>query len=440
MARRGGNCVATLVANWKGTATRWNSIGALEIDNSEIKLWRNMSKSWMLTGFDDYHFGWLRDELKCQMPNQEGCATMPDGQEARAVMEGYIGGYSPNQNGMDLCLISPDSLKATNHKKSGKSAIKDYFPGTRAGQRLREYLFIVIRIPPPHKTSFDTSDTNDMKEDKSLFALSSIVSFQERGRGYELDTAASLHETMEHLRQDEIEDLSLSPPAVGSMQIAGSNGFGHNIEFISQAYLKNRSSEIDKEVEDDTSIANKDQSLPIVRKRRENMILYRGSYPDDYDYRDDSQSVFVSSKSYERNLSLGQTTLLPDSYPRNSTFFSRVEQLNFKGASTLFLWDFEEREKLLELYERVSGARMHASFIQPAPYDVHDQLDPDIPVGTRGYRYDRYYICIEEMRQSVWIIVQCINQMPRDMIKVDDRYKGSPISLRLTPSSFGTSV
>jgi len=29
-----------------------------------------------------------------------------------------------------------------------------------------------------------------MKEDESLFALSGIVSFQERGRGYELDTAA----------------------------------------------------------------------------------------------------------------------------------------------------------------------------------------------------------------------------------------------------------
>ncbi|KAM3382990.1 ABC transporter G family member 26-like [Capsicum galapagoense] len=71
---------------------------------------------------------------------------------------------------------------------------------------------------------------------------------------------------MEHLRQDEIEDLSLSPPAVGSMQIAGSNGFGHNIEFMSQAYLRNRSSEIDIEVEDDTSIADKDQPLPIFRK------------------------------------------------------------------------------------------------------------------------------------------------------------------------------
>ncbi|KAM3341164.1 hypothetical protein P3S68_028799 [Capsicum galapagoense] len=71
---------------------------------------------------------------------------------------------------------------------------------------------------------------------------------------------------MEHLRQDEIEDLSLSPPVVGSMQIAGSNGFGHNIEFMSQAYLRNRSSEIDIDVEDDTSIANKDQPLPIFLK------------------------------------------------------------------------------------------------------------------------------------------------------------------------------
>ncbi|KAG2657363.1 hypothetical protein PVAP13_1KG147754 [Panicum virgatum] len=34
------------------------------------------------------------------------------------------------------------------------------------------------------------------------------------------------------------------------------------------------------------------------------------------------------------------------------------------GASTPFLWAFEEREKLLEFYERVSGARMHASFIE----------------------------------------------------------------------------
>jgi len=32
------------------------------------------------------------------------------------------------------------------------------------------------------------------------------------------------------------------------------------------------------------------------------------------------------------------------------------------GAFTPFLWAFEEREKLMEFYERVSGARMHAGY------------------------------------------------------------------------------
>nr|ULT85698.1 NADH dehydrogenase subunit 7 [Pterodon emarginatus] len=177
------------------------------------------------------------------------------------------------------------------------------------------------------------------------------------------------------------------------------------------------------------------------------------------------------------------------------------------GASTPSLWAFEEREKLLEFYERVSGARMHASFIRPggvaqalplglcrdidsftqqfasrideleemstgnriwkqrlvdigtvtaqqakdwgfsgvmlrgpgvcwdsrraAPYDVHDQSDPDVPVGTRGDRYDRYCIRIEEMRQSLRIIVQCPNKMPSGMIKADDRKLCPPSRCRM---------
>jgi NADH dehydrogenase (ubiquinone) Fe-S protein 2 len=35
------------------------------------------------------------------------------------------------------------------------------------------------------------------------------------------------------------------------------------------------------------------------------------------------------------------------------------------GAMTPLLWAFEEREKLLEFYERVSGARMHAAYFRP---------------------------------------------------------------------------
>jgi NADH dehydrogenase (ubiquinone) Fe-S protein 2 len=45
------------------------------------------------------------------------------------------------------------------------------------------------------------------------------------------------------------------------------------------------------------------------------------------------------------------------------------------GALTPFLWAFEEREKLMEFYERVSGARMHAAYIRPSGVSL------DIPVG-----------------------------------------------------------
>ena len=50
------------------------------------------------------------------------------------------------------------------------------------------------------------------------------------------------------------------------------------------------------------------------------------------------------------------------------------------GAMTPFLWAFEEREKLLEFYERVSGARMHAAYfrIGGVSYDLPINLLNDI--------------------------------------------------------------
>jgi NADH-quinone oxidoreductase subunit D len=45
------------------------------------------------------------------------------------------------------------------------------------------------------------------------------------------------------------------------------------------------------------------------------------------------------------------------------------------GAMTPMLWGFEEREKLMEFYERVSGARMHANYFRPG--GVHR----DMPAG-----------------------------------------------------------
>ena len=45
------------------------------------------------------------------------------------------------------------------------------------------------------------------------------------------------------------------------------------------------------------------------------------------------------------------------------------------GALAPFLWGFEEREKLLEFYERVSSARMHAARIRP------EGGAQDLPIG-----------------------------------------------------------
>lgn len=166
------------------------------------------------------------------------------------------------------------------------------------------------------------------------------------------------------------------------------------------------------------------------------------------------------------------------------------------GAFTPFLWLFEEREKLMEFSERVSGARMHAAYVRPGgvsqdmplgimddiyqwatqfssrvdeveelltanpiwrsrlvgiapydldkaldwgfsgpmlrctglawdlrkqqPYDAYADMDFDIPVGTHGDSYDRYLIRVEEMRQSLRIIKQCLDKMPPGPVKVED--------------------
>jgi len=54
------------------------------------------------------------------------------------------------------------------------------------------------------------------------------------------------------------------------------------------------------------------------------------------------------------------------------------------------------------------------------PYLVYDRLRFDVPVGTVGDCYDRYLVRMEEMRQSVRIIHQCLDQLPGGPVNVDD--------------------
>ncbi len=138
---------------------------------------------------------------------------------------------------------------------------------------------------------------------------------------------------------------------------------------------------------------------------------------------------------------------LPDSMPKYTKTKwrkkSEVERLNkVRDGSLLdFLQDFTERfPKCVDEYETlltdnriwkqrtvgigvVSPERaMQLGFTGPMlrgsgvewdlrrkqPYEVYDQLDFKIPVGTNGDCYDRYLVRVEEMRQSNEIIRQCI--------------------------------
>ena len=172
------------------------------------------------------------------------------------------------------------------------------------------------------------------------------------------------------------------------------------------------------------------------------------------------------------------------------------------GAVTPSLWGFEEREKLMVFYERVSGSRLHAAYFRPGgvhqdmpagladdinvfcdeflpvlddieglltenriykqrnvdigvvsadeamdwgfsgvmlrgsgipwdlrksqPYEVYDEFEFDIPVGKNGDCYDRYLCRMEEMRQSVRLMKQCLERMPEGPVSTSDRKIAPP--------------
>ncbi len=51
------------------------------------------------------------------------------------------------------------------------------------------------------------------------------------------------------------------------------------------------------------------------------------------------------------------------------------------------------------------------------PYSIYDRFDFDIPTGTTGDNYDRYRIKIEEIKQSVRIIEQAMEQLPEGEVR-----------------------
>ncbi|RED53327.1 NADH-quinone oxidoreductase subunit D [Aestuariispira insulae] len=60
------------------------------------------------------------------------------------------------------------------------------------------------------------------------------------------------------------------------------------------------------------------------------------------------------------------------------------------------------------------------------PYDVYDRMDFDIPVGKNGDCYSRFLVRVEEMRQSLRIIKQCIAEMPEGPVMTEDARVAPP--------------
>ena len=255
-------------------------------------------------------------------------------------------------------------------------------------------------------------------------------------------------------------------------------------------------------------VTKADPHVGLLHRGTEKLIEYK-TYTQALPYFD--RLDYVSMMAQEHSYSLAVEKLLRCEIPLRAQyirvlFLEITRILNHLlalschaldvGAMTPLLWAFEEREKLLEFYERVSGARMHAAYIRPGgvsqdmplglsediyqfaqhfpkrldeieemltgnriwkqrlvdigivtadealawgftgvmlrgsgvswdlrknePYEIYDQLEFDIPVGTNGDSYDRYMIRVAEMRESVRLIVQCLNNMPEGPIKVDD--------------------
>jgi NADH-quinone oxidoreductase subunit D len=60
------------------------------------------------------------------------------------------------------------------------------------------------------------------------------------------------------------------------------------------------------------------------------------------------------------------------------------------------------------------------------PYDVYERMDFDIPVGKHGDCFDRYLVRVMEMRESLKIMRQCLNEMKPGPVKCLDNKVSPP--------------
>lgn len=260
-------------------------------------------------------------------------------------------------------------------------------------------------------------------------------------------------------------------------------------------------------------VTRADPHIGLLHRGTEKLIEYK-TYMQALPYFD--RLDYVAPMNQEHAFSLATEKLLGITVPERGqairVLFSEIGRvlnhlLNITtfaldvGAITPALWGFEERELLMEFYERACGARLHANYFRTGgvaidlpdgltddiwayterfpkfyadlnslltenrifkqrtvdigvatkeqaldwgfsgpmlrgsgvpwdlrkaqPYDGYEKYEFSIPTGTTGDCYARYLVRMEEMKQSIHIIRQVLQTLPKGEVKVND-HKISP--------------
>lgn len=72
------------------------------------------------------------------------------------------------------------------------------------------------------------------------------------------------------------------------------------------------------------------------------------------------------------------------------------------------------------------GSGVNWDIRKAEPYGAYDKVEWEVPLGENGDVYDRYWIRVEELHQSTKIIRQCLDQLPKGPILIDDPKLVSP--------------
>jgi len=154
-------------------------------------------------------------------------------------------------------------------------------------------------------------------------------------------------------------------------------------------------------------VNNADPHIGLLHRGTEKLIEHK-TYLQAIPYFD--RLDYVSPMCQEHAFALATEKLLKCAVPRRAQFirvlFSELTRIlnhimNITtqaldvGATTPLLWLFEEREKLMEFYERVSGSRMHSNYFRPGG------VAQDLPKGL-----------LED-------IIKFVDQFPRYLMDVE---------------------